>query len=138
MDTVLVKQETLRSIQFIGVKNNKSNYLERILNLFESQASSILAQVDEALAHSDTKKVLHLAHSLKGSAMCIGAMKLAQNCSELEELIRSDSKMAEMLRPLSHRPTDQRDSLLEKIASTHQVYQQTLDELRPFFSERHA
>jgi HPt (histidine-containing phosphotransfer) domain-containing protein len=137
MDTVLIKQETIRSIEFIGAKNNKSNYLDRILSLFESQAGSILSQVEDALFHCDTKRVLQLAHTLKGSALCIGAMKLAENCADLEDFIRSEGKN-EFSYTSNNQICPSMDMLAEKIASTRIVYQQTIDELRPFISKNHS
>jgi len=132
MATVVIKKETLHSIQAIGLKTKKHDYLGMILNLFQSQANDIFSQAHTALCQADTKKLLHLAHSLKGSALCIGALKLAEHCGALEEAIRSNGPLPEAPQSLGN---DLAANLEEKIQLTRRIYQETLQELKPFFAQ---
>jgi CheY-like chemotaxis protein len=58
--------------------------LADILIAFARRLSTVLAEMDEALAEENHDRVDRLAHGLKGSAATLGAHRLANACARLE------------------------------------------------------
>lgn len=60
-----------------------------VVESFVTEMPRRLEQIREAVARGDRLAVGHLAHSLKGGCLLIGALRLAEHCSALEEQVRS-------------------------------------------------
>ena len=65
--------------------------LERVFQAFEASALRLLPQMHEALRAADYPGVRHVVHTLKSSSASIGAVKLAQLCAEIENMIRLET-----------------------------------------------
>lgn len=62
------------------------SFLSGLFDMFESDASSRIARIHEALASGDGVKVRREAHSLKGGSQNIGARELGEICRLIQEL----------------------------------------------------
>lgn len=62
------------------------NETGELVKLFLESAAEGVSRLRQALARRDADATAHLAHALKGSVANLGAMKMADLCSELEEL----------------------------------------------------
>ena len=82
--------------------HGQSRLLERVLRAFESSASRLARQFEEARAAGDMPGVRHVVHTLKSSSASIGAMKLSRMCSDLETRARNEQAegMAERIAQL--------------------------------------
>jgi HPt (histidine-containing phosphotransfer) domain-containing protein len=69
----------------------QSRLLERVLRAFESSASRLARQFDEARSAGDMHGVRHVVHTLKSSSASIGALALARLCAEIETAIRAEA-----------------------------------------------
>ena len=69
----------------------QSRLLERVLRAFESSASRLARQFDEARRAGDMHGVRHVVHTLKSSSASIGALTLARLCAEIETAIRAEA-----------------------------------------------
>jgi HPt (histidine-containing phosphotransfer) domain-containing protein len=57
---------------------------QRVLCAFQESSGKLWLQAQEALAQGDWEVMHRVAHTLKSSSATIGAVRLAQHCSELE------------------------------------------------------
>jgi len=71
--------------------HGQSRLLERVLRAFESSASRLSRQFDEARRAGDMHGVRHVVHTLKSSSASIGALTLARLCAEIETAIRAEA-----------------------------------------------
>jgi signal transduction histidine kinase/CheY-like chemotaxis protein/HPt (histidine-containing phosphotransfer) domain-containing protein len=60
---------------------------QRLVELFLSSSTGQLEQLHAAAAGGDTVQLRRLAHSLRGSALYLGARQLAERCEELESAV---------------------------------------------------
>jgi two-component system sensor histidine kinase/response regulator len=60
---------------------------------FASSGAGLLETLREALARDDAEAVGRVAHTLKGSAANLGALRLADACRQLEEVLSSDMEV---------------------------------------------
>ncbi len=89
--------------------------VRRVLGAFTTSAARLMPQFDAARAGPDLVALRYVAHTLKSSSASIGALALAQTCSEIEGLIRSDTTHA--LAPLLDALRVQMDEVLREIDS---------------------
>ena len=68
----------------------ENQLLARVSRAFETSAARLVPQMQEARRAGDTAGVRHVAHTLKSSSASIGALKLSQQCAELEAAIRGE------------------------------------------------
>ena len=68
----------------------ENQLLQRVLTAFQTSTARLVPQVRTACTAGDLNGVRHVAHTLKSSSASIGALRLAQMCSELEAMIRLD------------------------------------------------
>ena len=66
----------------------ENQLLQRVLTAFQTSTARLVPQVRAACTAGDLNGVRHVAHTLKSSSASIGALRLAQLCSELESMIR--------------------------------------------------
>jgi two-component system sensor histidine kinase/response regulator len=65
---------------------NKPEKMRKYAMMFLDSARDSLAEVDEALARGDSKRLAELGHRIKSSARAVGAMSFAELCLALERL----------------------------------------------------
>ncbi len=65
-----------------------NHLLERVLKAFETSVARLLPQLQEAHRLGDLAGIRHVAHTLKSSSASIGAIKLSQQCADIETMIR--------------------------------------------------
>ena len=80
---------TLRSLTRVG----QPDAFESLTTLFASSAIALLETLREAIARGDAEALGRAAHTLKGSAANLGALRLADACRQLEEVPASDLKV---------------------------------------------
>ncbi len=68
--------------------NGENQLITRVVNAFEVSVKRLMPQLALALPGLDLAAVRHVAHTLKSSSASLGAIKLSQMCSELENLSR--------------------------------------------------
>lgn len=90
----------------------------RILGYFREDGIKSLAQIEEALRHRDSSKLVIPAHTLKGEAWQFGAEKLAELAEEIEMTARHYIE-------IQQDPED----LLEKAVLLRPLFESTLDAL---------
>jgi PAS domain S-box-containing protein len=80
----------------LGLKQMSGNVevYERLLRQFAAGASSNLTKLRAALAAAETDKARRMAHSLKGSAGTLGAMRLHELAAALEGALRNAADAA--------------------------------------------
>ena len=75
----------LRKIQ----QKSKSDFLERLIEVFLSEVPSKLAALREGATRGEAQALEQRAHNLKGSSASLGALHMASICGELEALAQS-------------------------------------------------
>jgi CheY-like chemotaxis protein len=68
----------------------ENRLLERVLKAFETSVARLLPQLQDSRRLGDRTGIRHVAHTLKSSSASIGAIKLSQQCAEIEAMIRLD------------------------------------------------
>jgi CheY-like chemotaxis protein len=76
--------ERLRELDPLG----KNRLLERVSQAFHTSAARLLPMLHDALRANDLAGIRHVVHTLKSSSASIGALRLSQQCAELESQIR--------------------------------------------------
>lgn len=67
-----------------------ADVLRDLVRTFVEPANEEDAAITSAIAAADWPRMRRLAHRLKGSAVALGALRLAQLCQELEQLADAD------------------------------------------------
>ncbi|MBN8515810.1 response regulator [Accumulibacter sp.] len=89
-------------------------FAERVLDLFTSNASELLAAIERASERGDITTLQRCAHTLKSSSATVGALALSEQARQLEMLLRAGSS------PASDWPSRLGDSYGEFAASLAQ------------------
>ena len=66
----------------------ENRLLERVLKAFETSVARLLPQLQDSRQLGDRAGIRHVAHTLKSSSASIGAIKLSQQCADIETMIR--------------------------------------------------
>jgi PAS domain S-box-containing protein len=66
----------------------ENRLLERVLKAFETSVGRLLPQLQDSRQLGDRAGIRHVAHTLKSSSASIGAIKLSQQCADIETMIR--------------------------------------------------
>jgi TMAO reductase system sensor TorS len=61
----------------------------KVVRLFREGTPDLLRNIEDAAARRDGDSLGAAAHSLKSSAACVGALRLAESCERLEHLART-------------------------------------------------
>ncbi|WP_291984963.1 response regulator [Candidatus Accumulibacter sp. ACC007] len=69
-------------------------FAERVLDLFTSNASELLAAIERASESGDHTTLQRCAHTLKSSSATVGALALSEQARQLEMLLRAGSSPA--------------------------------------------
>jgi len=72
------------AIECLREQVGSGDALERFVALFKAHTPTKLAQLHEAVEEGNEEAVRQIAHSLKGSAASLGAVRMAAVCRELE------------------------------------------------------
>lgn len=92
MSEPLIAWDMIHSLRDLGVRKADPTFSVKIINLFEVQSDQMLGKMDKAFQEKNLQELEQVAHCLKGSALCIGANRLAELCRQIEQEIR-DKKM---------------------------------------------
>jgi HPt (histidine-containing phosphotransfer) domain-containing protein len=79
----VLDQEVLRQLAALGRRRGR-DVLGQSLDLFESQVPAIERALADAARAADPRDLAALAHRLKGSALALGALRLAAACERME------------------------------------------------------
>jgi CheY-like chemotaxis protein/HPt (histidine-containing phosphotransfer) domain-containing protein len=83
------------------LKNNKTLYL-KLLTMFVDRHAANMDEIKQALENQDVKQATLIAHTLKGAAANLGAIKLSGLAGEIEVLLRNNKTVSEVqLMPLA-------------------------------------
>ncbi len=85
----VLDEQALQRLRELDPKG-ENNLLERVFKAFETSVARLMPQLQESLRTGDRAGVRHVAHTLKSSTASIGAMRLSQQCAEIEAMIRLD------------------------------------------------
>jgi len=86
-----------------------------LLEMFERQAARLIGQLTETISQ-DVKGAGDLAHKLKGSALAVGANRVAQSASRLETLCNDppgQSGLAAALASLAASVSEAREAIVK-------------------------
>ncbi|MFN3887673.1 MAG: response regulator, partial [Aquabacterium sp.] len=86
-DASILDAEALKRLRELDPRGD-NRLIERVASAFEASVGRLLPQLDDALRAKDQASILHVAHTLKSSSASIGALKLSQQCAEIEHMIR--------------------------------------------------
>ena len=77
-----------RALRDIGAlqRPGSPNLLQKIAGLFRERTPSLIASIEAAATARDHAALSAAAHSLKSSSACVGALRLAEQCEQLERL----------------------------------------------------
>ena len=78
--------DRLRELDPLG----KNKLLDRVSQAFHASTARLLPLLREAEHAQDMNGVRHVAHTLKSSSASLGALRLSQQCAELETQVRLD------------------------------------------------
>jgi two-component system sensor histidine kinase/response regulator len=66
--------------------DGEREFLGEIVRLFLADAPGRLAEIEQALAHHDAKKLANAAHALKGATGCLGGLRASAAALQLESI----------------------------------------------------
>jgi HPt (histidine-containing phosphotransfer) domain-containing protein len=94
--------------------SSQAGMLEELIGILESQSAELMDEITGALTKNDAKTVQRAAHTLKGSALNLGAKLFAEACYAVE--IAAEEKRL--------------DEIPAKLAAARTVFERTLPVLR--------
>ena len=71
------------------LRGSRPQFLEKLLNLFAGFAPEAMVQIQSSYHAGDAAAIMRLAHSMKSSGSNIGAARLADQCSSLQQISMS-------------------------------------------------
>lgn len=77
--------EELRELQ----KTTSPTFLAELIDLFFAQAEDLLPRLREAHGSRDLDTLVRISHTLKGTCGSVGAMRLTELCSRLNQMARA-------------------------------------------------
>lgn len=80
--------ETLQLLEGLG---SQDGFLDRLVNVFLDDNAQLLEAMEKSMSNRDFAEFRKILHAMKGSAASIGAERLAQSCSDMNN--RSDTEM---------------------------------------------
>jgi HPt (histidine-containing phosphotransfer) domain-containing protein len=86
--------EIVASLRSLGGDGEQDAFVY-LTTLFVASGEELLGTLREALARGDTVTVGDVAHTLKGSAGNLGALRLADACRQLEDVLASGSDVGD-------------------------------------------
>ncbi len=86
----VLNYETITLLEGLG---SRSDFMEKLIAVFIDDNAELVRRIDEAMEAKRFAEVRSLVHAMKGSAGSIGADRLAQACSQLQDLAEGDLRM---------------------------------------------
>lgn len=83
-DVPLLDQATIGRLRAVQIDAGGGDLVSELAQLFIAEGATRLDQLSSALQASDANALKAHAHSLKGSASTLGALRLSSACKELE------------------------------------------------------
>lgn len=83
-------KSTFDNLRYLSGEEDQQMFVQ-LIAMFEAQLTSSLERMRAARSVSDTKTLLGIAHSLRGSSGNVGATRLADLCSQLEAELHNAS-----------------------------------------------
>jgi len=80
---ITLDQEALGGLRALQAPGQPSLLL-RVMDLFETSAAKLMAELDQHLASGDIEAITRAAHTLKSSSANIGATQLAEQAKAVE------------------------------------------------------
>jgi HPt (histidine-containing phosphotransfer) domain-containing protein len=77
---------TLNSLKQYLDENQSTELFVEIVSIYLTETQERLDQLEQAIKCLDIKKIMLVAHNLKGTSNTLGVVKLASFCIELENL----------------------------------------------------
>ncbi|CAN5812139.1 hypothetical protein BH11PSE8_BH11PSE8_38910 [soil metagenome] len=68
----------------------ENQLLQRVFEAFETSATRLMPQMQQAQIAHDSYGIRHVVHTLKSSAASIGALELSKRCADIETMIRTE------------------------------------------------
>ena len=84
-------------------QDGEREIVAEVLTLFQSDTKSRLKDLRGAVESGDRKRVRSQAHSLKGSAVQVGANSMAEACREMELTAETRPQLAPLLQEIEGR-----------------------------------
>ncbi|MBR9975788.1 MAG: response regulator [Bacteroidetes bacterium] len=109
----LLDGETIGMLRSLGGEDDEGIFAE-LLGILEQQSPALITGLTEALHANDVVVVRRNAHTLKGSALNLGARRMAEVCQHIEQAAEEEAL----------------DRVKELLPSLRQVYDQSLIALR--------
>jgi CheY-like chemotaxis protein len=85
--SVVLDEQALARLRELDPRGD-NKLLERVLKAFETSVGRLLPQLQDSRRLGDRAGIRHVAHTLKSSSASIGAIKLSQQCADIETMIR--------------------------------------------------
>jgi two-component system sensor histidine kinase RpfC len=86
----VLNYETVTLLEGLG---SRSDFMEKLIAVFIDDNAMLVRKIEEALEAKHFGEIRSLVHAMKGSAGSIGADRLAQACSQLQEVAEGDLRM---------------------------------------------
>ncbi len=86
----VLNYETVTLLEGLG---SRSDFMEKLIAVFIDDNAILVQKIDDALEAKHFGEIRSLVHAMKGSAGSIGADRLAQACSQLQEVAEGDLRM---------------------------------------------
>ncbi|MBN1446584.1 MAG: response regulator [Bacteroidetes bacterium] len=112
----LLDMETVETLTSIAASGD-AGMLEELLSILETQTSQLVKEILDALDAKDYATAKRAAHTLKGSALNLGARTLADTCLKIERAAERGDL----------------DRMHDQLAVMQQVFRQTLPVLRDMY-----
>ena len=77
--------------QLVEITGGDLDFVDELIDTYLDDAHTQLAALEAAVARGDVGELVRPAHSLKGSSLNIGALRLGALCRSLEETARTAS-----------------------------------------------
>jgi signal transduction histidine kinase/CheY-like chemotaxis protein/HPt (histidine-containing phosphotransfer) domain-containing protein len=91
----------------VAILGDDDELIRDLINQYQQDLVKVLAELDSSLDQLDTKHIKFLAHRLKSSSKSVGALRLGELFSKLEEAPQFDSPAQAMLKSKEiHAATD--------------------------------
>lgn len=121
MSEALIEWDVVQSIKNLGLRINKPDYWVKILSVFESQSGQMLDQMEKSIKENSLSSLEQIAHSMKGSSLCMGAKRLAAICSRMEQDFRTKNANCDDL-SVAH--------LAETVEKVKEIYLESIASLK--------
>jgi two-component system sensor histidine kinase RpfC len=93
-DSLIVEIDTLNTLLSMS---KKENYMQELIDCYIRDTKSVIEQLTLLIESSDIEGIRNLFHSLDGSSLSIGAIKMAKSIHNLSELVKKQNEVLTIL-----------------------------------------